>query len=663
MPATLVAAALFAGCSVDSGASTAGAAEPEPVFGEVSQAVTYSPQPVSNNTAKRVFMHVMPWFEAKATQHGYSRLNKFGQHWTMANCTAETNGLLNRICADDTPLIGPYSSSDPYVVEYHLLLMKYAGVDGISLDWPGTTPLWDFPDNKLNSEAYIQRLNDFGLNFLIVNEDRNYQNGVDNGKYGSVVDGARNDLNCLKAGGSCGNMYFGHPKYERLNGVPVLATFGPITLQSGAQWASAYSGAGLNTGSTYHIALWYENGELGDFNDGSFAWIWQDQNSFLWHQQNYLNNHPFGSIKMASVFPGYDPYYGRGGWPTDGLSQSIAANGTSTASQLLDISLASNANFIQLNTWNDFGEDTEFEPTVGRGTSVLEALQQKLGVPYGKSQLDLIKRLFDERVKARKAGNTSRQNDLDQASAYLATLDVSAATSLIDGTTAPPQTQKPYGAGNLVPGTIQAENYDIGGEGVAFHDTSAANEGGALRTAAGESVDVEATGDTGGGYDVGWTNAGEWLEYTFTTSATARYDFKARVASPATGGKISLTLDDTTALGTTRDVPNTGGWQTYTDLSLATGHARVRQRELRIRGIVQHLLERLRAVLVDSNSVRGQPHELAGRAGHGSLRQRWRRRGVPRRQRQKWRRDPQRNHGGSRKQQQHRRERRLDCGR
>src|SRR4051812_40659900 len=62
-------------------------------FGELSQAVTYSPQAVSNNTSKRVFMHVMPWFEAKSTQHGYSRLNKFGQHWTMANCTGESNGL------------------------------------------------------------------------------------------------------------------------------------------------------------------------------------------------------------------------------------------------------------------------------------------------------------------------------------------------------------------------------------------------------------------------------------------------------------------------------------------------------------------------------------------------------------------------------------------
>ncbi|HWZ89166.1 MAG TPA: carbohydrate-binding domain-containing protein, partial [Polyangiaceae bacterium] len=563
--AALVSAALATGCS----AASTGDEEHSGVV--VSQAVTYSPQAVPNNTSKRVFVHVMPWFEAKATQHGYSRLNVWGQHWTMANCTAETNGLLNRVCADNTPLIGPYSSSDPYVVEYHLLLMKYAGIDGISIDWPGTTPLWDFPDNKFNSEAYIQRLNDFGLNFLIVNEDRNYQSGVDNGRYGSVITGATNDLNCLKAGGSCGNMYFGHPKYERFNGVPLLATFGPITLTTGSQWASAYAGAGLNTASTYHIALWYQNNDLGDFNDGSFAWIWQDANPFLWHQQNYLNNYPYLSIKMASVFPGFDPYYARGGWPTDSQSQTIAANGTSTVSQLLDISLASNANYIQLNTWNDFGEATEFEPSVERGTSILETVQQKLGVPYGKSQLDLIKRLFDARVSARKSGDTSRQSQLDQASAYLAALNVSAATTVIDGTAPPPPPpQQPYPPGNPVPGTIQAENYDIGGEGVAFHDTSVANEGGAFRTAPGDSVDVEATSDVGGGYDVGWTNTGEWMAYTFTTSATARYDFKVRVASPGTGGQISLTLDSA-ALGSVQNVPNTGFWQTYTDLTIGTG--------------------------------------------------------------------------------------------
>ena len=61
--AALVAASLGAGCDGTSDAER----EPELTLGEVSQAVTYSPQAVPNNTSKRVFVHVMPWFEAKAT--------------------------------------------------------------------------------------------------------------------------------------------------------------------------------------------------------------------------------------------------------------------------------------------------------------------------------------------------------------------------------------------------------------------------------------------------------------------------------------------------------------------------------------------------------------------------------------------------------------------
>jgi hypothetical protein len=174
-------------------------------------------------------------------------------------------------------------------------------------------------------------------------------------------------------------------------------------------------------------------------------------------------------------------------------------------------------------------------------------------------------------VIARKANNTTRLADLDNASAYLAALNVSSAQAIIDGTAPPPPTgtESAYGSGQSIPGNIQAENYDNGGEGVAFHDTSTANEGGAYRNATGDSVDIEATGDTGGGYDMGWTNAGEYQKYTFTNSTTRNYDFKVRVASPSTGSKISLQLDGN-LVGAITSIPNTGGWQTYADVTIKT---------------------------------------------------------------------------------------------
>src|SRR5258708_6055890 len=64
--------------------------------------------------------------------------------------------------------------------------------------------------------------------------------------------------------------------------------------------------------------------------------------------------------------------------------------------------------------------------------------------------------------------------------------------------------QSPYlGTPWPIPGKLEAENYDTGGEGIAYHDTDTSNDGGQYRTS--EGVDIEVCGDTGGGYDVGWT--------------------------------------------------------------------------------------------------------------------------------------------------------------
>jgi hypothetical protein len=112
---------------------------------------------------------------------------------------------------------------------------------------------------------------------------------------------------------------------------------------------------------------------------------------------------------------------------------------------------------------------------------------------------------------------------------------------------------------------IQAENFDTGGEGVAYHDTDAANSGGQYRTS--DGVDIQTTTDTGGGYNVGWTNAGEWLEHTVNVAAAGTYNLKLRVARQPTGTSTVMVLfggvDKTGSLA----VPSTGGWQTWTDVT------------------------------------------------------------------------------------------------
>ncbi len=118
--------------------------------------------------------------------------------------------------------------------------------------------------------------------------------------------------------------------------------------------------------------------------------------------------------------------------------------------------------------------------------------------------------------------------------------------------------QSPFnGVTASIPGMIQAENFDLGRQGVAYSDTDTANMGGAYRTA--ESVDIEATADSGGGFNVGWIAAGEWLEYTANVTA-GNYTLSARVASMA-AGSMTVQFDGTT-IGTI-SFTNTAGWQNW----------------------------------------------------------------------------------------------------
>jgi endoglucanase len=121
---------------------------------------------------------------------------------------------------------------------------------------------------------------------------------------------------------------------------------------------------------------------------------------------------------------------------------------------------------------------------------------------------------------------------------------------------------------------IQAENFDTGGQGVAYNDGDAANSGGQYRPT--EGVDVEATTDTGGGHDVGWIAAGEWLEYTVNVAAAGTYDLRLRVArQPAGTSTVAVLFGGVDKTGSLI-VPSTGGWQTWTSVtrtgvSLAAG--------------------------------------------------------------------------------------------
>ena len=120
----------------------------------------------------------------------------------------------------------------------------------------------------------------------------------------------------------------------------------------------------------------------------------------------------------------------------------------------------------------------------------------------------------------------------------------------------------PYGGtAAAVPGTVQAANYDTGGQGVAYNVTSVNGTANSYRS---DGVDLETCSDTGCGYDLGWTATGQWFKYTVNVATAGTYTVSFRVASPngVTDG-LHIANSAGANLSGAVNVPDTGGWQDW----------------------------------------------------------------------------------------------------
>lgn len=124
---------------------------------------------------------------------------------------------------------------------------------------------------------------------------------------------------------------------------------------------------------------------------------------------------------------------------------------------------------------------------------------------------------------------------------------------------------------NIVPGKIFAVDYDLGQRGYAYNDTEYQNTtgqpGGAAWNIGGkyrnDGVDIEeCSDDTSNGYNIGWTETGEYLKYTFEVQSGGTYDIIVRYAANNSDGQIRFSFDNqfSTQL---KPLLSTGGWQNW----------------------------------------------------------------------------------------------------
>jgi hypothetical protein len=323
-------------------------------------------------TRPPVLAHVMTWFEAERAGAG------LGWHWTMGRRDLPAGAL----AAHDAPLIGPYDSADRWVAEYQVLTMKLAGIDGAIIDWYGPDGFEDYAANHRGTCALIAECKRAGLRFAICFEDRAWRRRQEARRLSraqTLAEG-RAAIDLL-------NVWLSDEAALRVDGKPALLLFGPMWMEGGeARDFRAALRPGTLVYALPHLA------PAAGFAD-RFAWLpvaeGRRPDQATWTRE-LLAAQVGGAAAVA--FPGYHDYYAEAG---QGPSYGFIPRETARTMQAsLDLALARPAPFIQLATWNDYGEGTAIEPSRREGFTALEAVQRRLRPGLGGAALLLPERLL-----------------------------------------------------------------------------------------------------------------------------------------------------------------------------------------------------------------------------------------------------------------------------
>lgn len=381
---------------------------------------------------KPLLVHYMPWFVARP----YS--GAWGWHWTMNHFNPDvidTNGQ-REIAAWYYPLIGPYDSLDPDVLEYHVLLMKLAGIDGVIVDWYGPDHFNDYAVNNQRTRSLFNYTRKAGLKFSLCYEDQTVQREIDGGYITADAAVAHAQQTLLYAQTN----FFTDPGFLRLNHAPVLLNFGPQYFKNSSDWESIFS----VLDATNRPAFFTEDNRLSA---GTGAFDWPP----MWLSGGGTNTLTPGQLEIylssfeqkaagwpafvSSAFPRFHDIYAQAGvGPSFGYLDDA---GGSTLTDTLTRALTNSSAFVQIVTWNDFGEGTMVEPTRQfgyRDLGIIQNLRRQYlepGFPYDTNDLALAFRFYTLRKQYQ--GNPAISVELDRAFTNIITGNLPAAASQLAG--------------------------------------------------------------------------------------------------------------------------------------------------------------------------------------------------------------------------------------
>lgn len=318
-----------------------------------------------------IVAHYMPWFEAKPAAR------RWGWHWTMnAFSPQKINGGRRSIASHYYPLIGPYDSGDPDVIEYQLLLMKLAGIHGVIVDWYGLSNVSDYPAIHRNTGALLESAAKIGLLVGICYEDQTITKLVEAGHLSPSdrVAHARREMEWLRAN------WFTKPAYLRLNGKPLLLSFGSEGLTDD-EWAQVF-------GAAQDAPLYLSEHRRRGVAAGTFDWPRPQLG--LGGLDTYYQSVDGEPVFMPVAFPRFNDIYEEG--KAHKSYPRIPDDRGRTFVTTFERALNSGAPLVQIATWNDWGEGTVVEPSKEFGYRDLEIIQRarrRLDTGFGARPEDL----------------------------------------------------------------------------------------------------------------------------------------------------------------------------------------------------------------------------------------------------------------------------------
>lgn len=297
-----------------------------------------------------VLVHYMPWFEAKPFSAAW------GWHWTM-NAVDPEKG---KIAAHFNPLIGPYDSGDPAVLENHLLTMKLAGADGVIVDWYGLQDFRDYALLHRNTRLLVEHAEKFGMKFAICYEDQTVPFLVEAGRVAATNRAAHVAAEIAWLATN----WFARPGHVRIGGDPVLLSFGVSGL-SDAEWSQCLAAAKIRV--AYFSQQVRRTAAIGAFD-------WPLPEFGRGAITNFAASARGWPHSIPVAFPRFVDFYAEAKVP--GAHKRIADDEGATFRTTLESAMKSGAPLIQIATWNDWGEGTMIEPSREYGFRDLEVLQE-----------------------------------------------------------------------------------------------------------------------------------------------------------------------------------------------------------------------------------------------------------------------------------------------